>query len=175
MNETQYGTTAKVFHWTIVALLLAQYLIGWLMPDIHRHGSQDKCNTCYGVVAMGQCYCQLSLEERIEIYRLRAAGESIQMIARTLQRHVSTLSREITRNSSATKVWSGGYAPARAQKLAQRRRRWDGRFKLARQPDLQYLVKNRLAMGHSPEQIAGRLTLEHGRTESRFLEGFHWP
>jgi len=33
----QYGTTAKLFHWTIVALLLAQYLIGWLMPDIHGH------------------------------------------------------------------------------------------------------------------------------------------
>ena len=31
----QYGTTAKTFHWTIVALLLVQYLIGWLMPDIH--------------------------------------------------------------------------------------------------------------------------------------------
>jgi len=32
----QYGATAKVFHWLIVALLVAQYLIGWLMPDIHR-------------------------------------------------------------------------------------------------------------------------------------------
>jgi cytochrome b561 len=32
----QYGTTAKVFHWLIVALLLVQYPIGWLMPDIHR-------------------------------------------------------------------------------------------------------------------------------------------
>jgi cytochrome b561 len=32
----QYGTTAKIFHWLIVALLLVQYLIGWLMPDIHR-------------------------------------------------------------------------------------------------------------------------------------------
>ena len=32
----QYGTTAKVFHWLIVALLLVQYAIGWLMPDIHR-------------------------------------------------------------------------------------------------------------------------------------------
>jgi cytochrome b561 len=32
----QYGTTAKVFHWLIVALLVVQYLIGWLMPDIHR-------------------------------------------------------------------------------------------------------------------------------------------
>jgi cytochrome b561 len=32
----QYGTTAKVFHWTIVALLAAQYPVGWLMPDVHR-------------------------------------------------------------------------------------------------------------------------------------------
>jgi IS30 family transposase len=125
-------------------------------------GSQNKCNTCYGVVAMGQCYGQLSLEERIEIYRLRAAGESMRMIARSLKRDVSTISRELARNGLATKVWPGGYAPARAQKLAERRRRWDGRFKLARQPDLQNLVKDRLAMGHSPEQIAGRLTREHG-------------
>jgi len=32
----QYGITAKVFHWLIVALLVVQYLIGWLMPDLHR-------------------------------------------------------------------------------------------------------------------------------------------
>ena len=35
-DRLQYGTTTKVFHWLIVALLLVQYLIGWLMPDIHR-------------------------------------------------------------------------------------------------------------------------------------------
>jgi cytochrome b561 len=33
----QYGTTAKAFHWLIVALLIAQYSIGWFMPDIHGH------------------------------------------------------------------------------------------------------------------------------------------
>ena len=38
MNDRlQYGTTAKVLHWLVVALLLAQYLIGWLMPDLHRN------------------------------------------------------------------------------------------------------------------------------------------
>lgn len=31
-----YGKTAKVFHWFIVGLLVVQYLVGWLMPDIHR-------------------------------------------------------------------------------------------------------------------------------------------
>jgi cytochrome b561 len=32
----QYDTTTKVFHWLVVALLLVQYAIGWLMPDVHR-------------------------------------------------------------------------------------------------------------------------------------------
>ncbi len=35
-DRLQYGATAKLFHWLVVALLLAQYAIGWLMPDIHR-------------------------------------------------------------------------------------------------------------------------------------------
>jgi cytochrome b561 len=35
-DRLEYGTTAKVFHWLIVALLLVQYPLGWLMPDIHR-------------------------------------------------------------------------------------------------------------------------------------------
>jgi cytochrome b561 len=35
-DRLQYGTTAKVFHWLVLALLLGQYPLGWLMPDIHR-------------------------------------------------------------------------------------------------------------------------------------------
>jgi cytochrome b561 len=31
-----YGTTAKTLHWLIAGLLGVQFLIGWLMPDIHR-------------------------------------------------------------------------------------------------------------------------------------------
>src|SRR6202048_3418071 len=112
---------------------------------------------------MGQCYGQLSLEERVEIYRLRAGGRSQNEIASALDRAPSQLSLGLPRNPRPTKVWTGGYEPVRAQQLAERRRRWDGRFKLARQPDLRDCVGNSLAMGHSPEQIAGRLALEHGR------------
>jgi IS30 family transposase len=112
---------------------------------------------------MGQCYGQLSLEERVEIYRLHAGGKSQIQIASVLSRAPSTISRELRRNSRPTKVWAGGYEPVRAQELAERRRQWDGRFKLARQPDLRNYVGKSLAMGHSPEQIAGRLALEHGR------------
>ena len=34
--QSGYGTAAKLFHWSTVMLLVVQYLIGWLMPDIHR-------------------------------------------------------------------------------------------------------------------------------------------
>src|SRR5579872_1157260 len=98
---------------------------------------------------MGRCYGQLSLEERIEIYR-----KSQNKIAAALGRAPSTISRELDRNSQPSKIWRGGYEPVRAQQLAERRRRWDCRFKLARQPDLRDRVGNSLAMGHSPEQIA---------------------
>jgi IS30 family transposase len=126
---------------------------------------------------MGERYGQLSLEERIEIYRLHAGGKSLRSIGVALGRSASTISRELARNSLATKVWPGGYQPVRADALARRRRRWDKRFKLARQPDLRDLVRDRLAMGVSPEQIAGRLAREHGRTvishESIYRYAYH--
>lgn len=102
-------------------------------------------------------YEHLSLSERIEIYRLRCNGQSMRVIAATLARSPSTVSRELRRNSHSTKAWAGGYAPERAEQLARRRRRWDARFKLARRAGLRRLVRARLLAGWSPEQIAGRL------------------
>ena len=113
---------------------------------------------------MGRRYCQLCIEERVLIGLLQKEGHSLRMIARHLGRCVSTVSRELRRNSKPTKQWPGGYKPARAHDLALRRRRWDARFKLARQPELRRHVRDRLAMGWSPEQIAGRLALEHAHT-----------
>lgn len=113
---------------------------------------------------MGHRYRQLDLDERIEIARLWALGWSYRRIGAAIGRSHATVSRELGRNSRATKAWPGGYVPARAQDLALRRRRWDCRFKLVRQPDLQARVRQSLAMGHSPEQIAGRLAREAGRT-----------
>ena len=34
-KRLHYGSTAKALHWAIVALLVVQYAIGWLMPDVH--------------------------------------------------------------------------------------------------------------------------------------------
>ncbi len=35
-SQLGYKAASKVLHWGTVALLIAQYLVGWLMPDIKR-------------------------------------------------------------------------------------------------------------------------------------------
>ena len=113
---------------------------------------------------MGRRYEQLSLRERVEVQVLLGMGRSIRSIGLLLGRAASTISRELRRNAQRTKQWAGPYEGGRAHGLALRRRRGDARFTLARQPDLRALVRESLAMGRSPEQIAGRLALEQGRT-----------
>jgi transposase, IS30 family len=115
-----------------------------------------------GGVAMEHRYAQLSEQERVEIFHWHANGESSRAIGARLGRHHSTICRELKRNSKTTKQWSGGYEPLRAHDLALRRRRWDCRSKLARQPELRAHVRDSLAMEQSPEQIAGRLALIGG-------------
>lgn len=113
---------------------------------------------------MGQIYEHLSLRERVKMELWHGEGRSMRWMGRELGRSVSTISRELDRNGRRTRHWEGAYDAERAHGLALRRRRWDARFKLARQPDLRHLVRDDLAMGRSPEQIAGRLALLHGRT-----------
>jgi cytochrome b561 len=50
----QYGSTAKVFHWLVVALLLVQYPIGWLMPDIHggKPGAAMTFHISFGILIL---------------------------------------------------------------------------------------------------------------------------
>lgn len=98
-------------------------------------------------------YTQLSLAERCTVARLYGNGESVRQIASAMGRSASTVARELKRNSITTK----GYDPAYAGRLAASRR-WKG-SRLERQPSLRLLVLERLAMGYSPEQVAGRLAL----------------
>ncbi|AMN38498.1 cytochrome b [Rhodoplanes sp. Z2-YC6860] len=54
-RRLQYGTTAKALHWVVVALLVVQYSIGWLMPDVHGGppGSPMTWHVSIGMVALG--------------------------------------------------------------------------------------------------------------------------
>lgn len=102
-------------------------------------------------------YEHLSLEDRCTIARLQQAGQSCRQIAAAMDRSASTICRELKRNAGA----QVGYRPAYAQEQAWARR-WRG-SRLARQPELREPVLQRLAQGHSPQQVAGRLRLEQGR------------
>ena len=119
---------------------------------------------------MGQRYSQITIEERCEIARLRAAGHSIRQIASALDRAPSTIAREMKRNSGR----QVGYRPMYADQQS-RARRWTG-SKLDRNSELREMVLSRLARGWSPEQVAGRLAREAGRcvisheTIYRFIE-----
>lgn len=102
-------------------------------------------------------YSQLSMEERCSIARLHEGGQSIRQIAATLDRQPSTIARELKRNSGARV----GYQPAYAQAQAEARR-WTG-ARLDRDDVLREAVLDRLALGWSPEQVAGRLARDEGR------------
>ncbi len=112
---------------------------------------------------MGRKYTHLTLAERIELFCLHKEGRTIRQIATSLGRSPSTVSRELRRNAKKTKQYAGGYEPERANQLAIRRRTWDARFKLQRQPELRQQVKHLLNLGWSPEQISGRLAQHYQR------------
>ena len=105
---------------------------------------------------MGFQYKQISIEERCEIARLRAAGSSFRQIAANLDRAPSSVARELKRNASR----SSGYLPSYAHQQS-RARRWSG-SRLDRDAGLRVRVLERLAQGWSPQQVAGRLAREAG-------------
>ena len=103
---------------------------------------------------MGKHYSQLDFDDRIELSRLHEAGIALSEIARIMGRHPSTIGRELKRNS----LPKGGHKPASADRIALSRCRRCSRIE--RLSPLRKHVDDHLAMGWSPEQIAGRLRLE---------------
>ena len=98
---------------------------------------------------MGQKYKQIGIEDRCEIARLLAEGQSIRQIASALDRAPSTITREIRRNSGT----KGDYRPKYADQQSQARR-WSG-SKLDRDSSLRQKVLSLLGAGWSPEQVSG--------------------
>ena len=107
---------------------------------------------------MGTHSHHLTLEDRCDLARLHAAGRSLRHIAAALDRPPSTVAREMTRHRSHTQ----GYQPRYAEQQA-RARRWHG-AKLARDAPLRTTVLTYLQQGWPPEQVAGRLARDAGRS-----------
>src|SRR6266550_3669417 len=103
-----------------------------------------------GSVAMSR-YSHLSDDEREQIGLLKALGQSIGVIAKSIRRPKSTVSRELSRN----RLPSGRYSPLHAAGAYQLRRRREARIE--RDRALRTFVVDRLAEGWTPEQISGWL------------------
>lgn len=102
---------------------------------------------------MGESYSHLTLEERCRLRGMIEIGLPKTEMARRLGRHRSTIHRELDRNSNVP-----GYRPDGADRLAWARKL--RRSRIERSTRLCLYVEDRLAMGWSPEQIAGRMERE---------------
>jgi IS30 family transposase len=98
---------------------------------------------------------RLSQGEREEISRGLVKGETITSIATRLRRSVSTVSREVKRNTMPA-----GYRGHRADRMAQARTRRPRPGKLATNEPLRERVEEGLKQRWSPQQISARLRLD---------------
>lgn len=109
---------------------------------------------------MGKQYRELSLEERERIAVLRSLGKSLREIARDLGRNHSTLSREIRRNSCLI-ARRHCYLVHRAEMRTKRRKALRGKRARLKNPEIREYVVEKLKLHWSPEQISGRMGIDH--------------
>ena len=97
-------------------------------------------------------YTRLTLEERWHIQVHYDNGESIGWISRHMGRSHSTISRELSRNSTVH-----GYKAEQAQRISSNRTAYRNNQRRKIREDLQDLVISKLQEQWSPEQISGWL------------------
>ncbi|MCX6784239.1 MAG: IS30 family transposase [candidate division WWE3 bacterium] len=103
-------------------------------------------------------YEHLNIEERERLFGWRESGVSLQEIGRRLGRNVSTVSRELERNT----YFGRQYLPCLAQRRAERvglKQRYQAPLK---NPEVFLYVREHLRLPHlwSPEAIAGRIGID---------------
>lgn len=104
---------------------------------------------------MPKGYHHVTQEVRSQIYALKATGTSFRGIAKVVQRHPSTISREIKRNTGGK-----GYRYKQANKKAIERRTNASRAPKKLTAELITRIEEHLGEQWSPEQISGRLELD---------------
>jgi len=146
------------------AELWERWKSGQCVADIAKALERRNKSGVYRVLALNggiapatrrRAAASLRLEEREEISRGIAAGDSIRRIAKRLGRAASTVSREVRRNGGYG-AYRASEADARAWDRAQRPKRCH----LAVHPELRWRVAQKLALQWSPKQISGWLKRE---------------
>lgn len=100
-------------------------------------------------------YTHLTQNERYQIYILSSAGHKQNEIAELLNRHPSTIGRELARNRGLR-----GYRPLQAQQRSVAR---SGNSRNAPRiaPAVWAAAREQILLQHSPEQVAARLPVSH--------------
>lgn len=101
---------------------------------------------------MPQGYHHVTQDIRSQIYALKAIGTSLHKISAIVGRHVSTVSREIKRNTGVR-----GYRYKQADAKAVERRENASRTPQKLTPTLVTIIEKNLLEKWSPDQISGRL------------------
>lgn len=109
---------------------------------------------------------RITKTERILIAQWKVAGLSNKVIAKRLGRCVSSIGREIKRNSFNGEFYEPLHAQSNAE--ANKRRAWKAKEPL-KTPKIYSYVMDRLKRGWSPEQIAGRLRYEYPKDRSWWI------
>lgn len=103
---------------------------------------------------MPKTYTRLTEEERYQIYEAATEKWSHREIATLIDRHHSTVSREVKRNTGLR-----GYRPKQAQEKTQERHQNRLRYRKLT-PEVQSVIAENIEREWSPDQIQGRLRSE---------------
>lgn len=109
-----------------------------------------------------QQYKQLTENDREQLFELRAQGKSLRAIAVQMGRHVSTISRELSRNKHKR---FGYYVPDTANRKNEKRRHNARKQRyLEKSSRLREYVLDKLKDGWTPQLISGRMLIDLGIT-----------
>lgn len=107
---------------------------------------------------------KITAQERDLIAIWRGEGVSIRQIARRLGRNPSSVSREVRRNNFKDSQGRKYYVAIHAQARSDKRKSLARKRHPLKSPAVYGYVIGKLRLGWSPEQIAGRLRKDHGKT-----------
>ena len=105
---------------------------------------------------MPRGYHHLAYAERCQIYVLKKRGDSLSSIAKLLNVHRSTVSRELKRNTGQK-----SYRFKQAQEMADKRRQTASGIPTKMNEEVIAIVKEKLSLQWSPEQISGWMKLKN--------------
>jgi transposase, IS30 family len=123
-------------------------------------------------VKKANSYRHLTFEEREEIAVSLAAGESKRSIAKLLGRHVSTISRECSRNQPPSNTVK--YRAIQANMRSQKRQKESHKRDRLKSESTRHYVAEKLQIGWTPELISGRIRLEGALETTNYESIYQW-